>query len=147
MGAMSWFRGVVLILVLGLAACGGNEGAPGEPAPTTTKPPVESSITTTTEVAPPEQATLPSGAGISYPSGWTSYGTGFSGSLELAIPGVANVSVRDAAASEYLYGPQLPNSDSLEEAFSMFEAGMGDATIGETSLTTIDGRIVCMSGE
>lgn len=131
---------VVLAVVVGLAGCGGDNGGSAGSAFTTTGGAVDSSVTTTTGAVPLAQTALPSGAGVSYPSEWTSYGVGFAGSLELAIPGVANISVRDTAASEYLYGPMLPEQESLEGAFAMFEFGMGDATIGATSVTAIDGR-------
>jgi hypothetical protein len=128
---------IVLVLVLGAAACGGDDDQTAtttEAAPTT----VTTAAPATTAPAAPTEGTLPSGATVSYPSSWTSYGAGFTGSLELGIPGVANVSVRDAAASEYLYGPQLPDS-TLEEAFGMMEFAMGSAAVGEAEAVTAGG--------
>lgn len=122
---------VGLVLMLGLAGCGGgDEGV----AATTAAP------TTSTTPPPPTEVTLPSGAVVRHPSAWTSYGIGFAGSLELNIPGVANVSVRDAAASEYLYGPLLLEEESLDGAFSMFAFFMGGAEIGEPTLVDVDGH-------
>lgn len=136
---------VILAIVVGLAGCGGDEVGSEGRASTTTGGPVEGLVTTTIGAVSLTQNILPSGAGVTYPSEWTSYGVGFAGSLELAIPRVANVSVRDAAASEYLYGPMLSDQESLEGAFAMFEFGMGDAEIGETSLTTVDGREILVA--
>ena len=132
---------VVLLLVAGSVACGGDDAdSSGTSVPDT------AATTTTAGVseppATPTEGTLPGGATITYPSSWTSYGAGFAGSLELGIPGVANVSVRDAAASEYLYGPQLPDAASLEEAFGMMAAAMGSAEVGEAEQVTVDGEDV-----
>ena len=136
---------VALAVVVSLAGCGSEEDGSERITSTTTEDAVDSSVPTTTAADPFTQTTLPSGADVIYPSEWTSYGVGFAGSLELAIPGVANVSVRDATASEYLYGPMLPDQESLEGAFAMFEFGMGDAEIGGTSLTTVDGREILVA--
>lgn len=136
-----------LAVVVGLAGCGGDEDGSEGSTTTTMGVVADSSATTatTTAAAPLTQTTLPSGFTVTYPSEWTSYGVGFSGSLELAIPGVANVSMRDAAASEYLYGPMLPDQESLQGAFAMFEFGMGDATIGETSVVVVEGREILIA--
>lgn len=132
---------IIILLLVGLPACGGDgdsgQGTSTPPTSATTTSAVDD--TTTAAAEGTTQATFPSGAGVSHPSSWTSFGAGFAGSLELAIPGVANVSLRDAAASEYLYGPMLPDQATLEGAFAMMEAGMGGATIGEPTLTTVDG--------
>lgn len=135
--------GIVLtLLAVGLASCGGDGESDPAGAPPTTGDAVETTAPTTTTPteAAPTQSDLPSGVSVSYPSDWTSYGIGFSGSLELNIPGVANVSLRDAAASEYLYGPMLPEQETLEGAFEMFAFGMGTAEIGPAALTSVDGR-------
>lgn len=110
-----------------LAACGGASEA------------TTSDASTTTTVPALTRTTLPGGDSVAYPSDWISYGEGFSGSLELGIPGVANVSIRDAAASEYLFGPQWPDTASLDEAFELAEFGFAGAAVGEASRTTVDG--------
>lgn len=129
---------VLLLFVVGLSACGDDDGGSGSTAGAEAA--AETSITTTTIAVTSTQGVFPSGATVMYPSNWTSYGTGFTGSLELAIPEVANVSMRDAAASEYMYGPLLPEQETLDGAFDMMEFGMGDATIGERTLGTVNGR-------
>lgn len=138
----------VVLLLAGLSACGDDGGSDRDAAAasssasssTTTTEAADTSATTRPAADTPTQAAFPSGAGVTHPSSWTSWGTGFTGSIELGIPGVANVSVRDAAASEYMYGPMLPDQETLEGAFAMMEFGMGSAAIGERSLVTVDGR-------
>ena len=116
----------LLSLILILAACGGAGEA------------TTSDASTTTTVPALTRTTLPGGDSVAYPSDWISYGEGFSGSLELGIPGIANISIRDAAASEYLFGPQWPNSESLNDAFAMAEFGFAGATVGEANPAAVD---------
>ena len=132
--------GVTLAIVaLGLAACGGEGGTVGT-EPTTTAAVAE---TTTSSVAVSEltTATFTSGATAQYPADWVSYGAGMSGSLELAIPGTANVSLRDAAASEYLFGPLWAQTASVQEAWDMMAAAVGAPGL-TTQTTVIDGRTI-----
>lgn len=128
-------------LALGLAACGGGEVAPTTAA--TTAAAVEE--TTTTQAATPQftQGNFPSGATVEYPADWTSYGVGAStGSLELAIPGVANVSLRDAAASEYIAGPLFSGAESAEGALSVLAAWLGLEEAAAQTFTSEAGREV-----
>ncbi|MBN2113914.1 MAG: hypothetical protein JW785_07300 [Acidimicrobiia bacterium] len=133
----------LLVIVLGLAACGGEgeEAAPtGSQATTST---AEAAGTTTTQEAPAEttHATFPSGASVDYPADWISFGVGASsGSLELAIPETANVSLRDAAASEYLYGPLFADADSLPGAMDMLAALLGANDVVAEAFTSDGGR-------
>lgn len=62
------------------------------------------------------------------------------------IPGVANVSVGDPAASDYMYGPMLPDQDTLGGASAMMESGKGSATIGEQTLTAVDAGDILHAG-
>lgn len=135
---------VVLALMAGLAACGGDDdsGGASSSVPDTAATTTTAGAPETTAPASPVEGTLPSGATVTYPSSWTSYGAGFSGSLELGIPGTANVSVRDTAASEYLYGGLFGEADSLEGAFSVMSAifEMEGMSIGDAESSTVAGR-------
>ena len=75
-----------------------------------------------------------------HPAGWTSYGAGASGSLELAIPQVANVSLRDAASSEYLYGGLFTDADSLEAAMAVMAFSVGVTDVTPETFTSGSGR-------
>ena len=131
----------LLVVALGLVACGGD-GSPDTSAATTAAG-VEETTTTQSTEAELTQATFPSGATVEYPANWTSYGAGAStGSLELAIPQTANVSLRDAAASEYLYGGLFTGADSLEGAWSVMAAMLGVGDLEPETLTSADGRTI-----
>jgi hypothetical protein len=130
---------LIVLVALGLVACGGNGGTLDTGAATTaaaeettTTPPAEAALT---------RGTFSSGATVEYPANWISYGAGMSGSLELAIPQAANVSLRDAAASEWLYGPLWAETASLQEAWDLMAAGVGAPGL-TTQTTTIDGRTI-----
>jgi len=133
----------LLVVALGLAACGGDGGEPADNQATTTSAGIELST-----AAPPTEteltrATFPSGATVEYPANWTSYGAGAStGSLELAIPQTANVSLRDAAASDYLYGGLFTEADSLEGAWSVMAAMLGVSDLVPETLASADGRTI-----
>jgi hypothetical protein len=136
--------GIALVVIaLGLVACGGDgEGAaPTDSQSTTTGAGGEA--TTTSQAAPAEltRATFPSGASVDHPADWISYGVGASsGSLELAIPQTANVSLRDAAASEYLYGPLFAEVGSLQGAMDSMAALLGLSDITAETFTSVSGR-------
>jgi len=132
----------ILVMALGLAACGGDGATSPTDAPATTTS-AAGAETTTTAPATTEltTATFPSGATVEHPADWISYGAGMSGSLELAIPQTANVSLRDAGASEWLYGPLWTQTASLQEAWDMMAAGVGAPGL-TTQTTTIDGRTI-----
>jgi len=133
----------LLVVALGLVACGGD-GSPGtSAAATSTAVTTTAAATTAATEAELTQATFPSGATVEYPANWTSYGAGAStGSLELAIPQTANVSLRDAAASEYLYGGLFTGADSLEGAWSVMAAMLGVGDLEPETLTSADGRTI-----
>jgi len=131
-------------IALGLAACGGDggTGAPTTRA-TTTAAVVEETTTTRAVEAPLTTGTFPSGATVEYPGNWTSYGVGAStGSLELAIPQTANVSLRDAAASEYICGPMFSGAESAEGAFSVLAVWLSQDGITPQTFTSEAGREV-----
>jgi hypothetical protein len=127
------------IVALGLAACGGEGGTIGTEATTTAA--VEETTASSAVPAELTTATFPSGVTVEYPADWISYGAGMSGSLELAIPGTANVSLRDAAASEWLFGPLWVETASVDEAWSLMAAGVGAPGL-TTQTTTINGRTI-----
>lgn len=139
---------LVLILVvvsLGMVACGGDGGtaAPDTQAATTTAASVEETTTSAAAGATLTQGAFPSGATVEYPSTWTSYGVGAStGSLELAIPGTANVSLRDAAASEYIGGPMFSGAESAEGAFSVLAVWLSLDGVTPQTFTSDAGREV-----
>ncbi|MBM3696192.1 MAG: hypothetical protein FJW79_09710 [Actinobacteria bacterium] len=131
------------VIALGLVACGGDGAgaAPTGGQATTTAAGVET--TTTSQAAPAEltRATFPSGASVEHPADWISYGVGASsGSLELAIPQTANVSLRDAAASEYLYGPLFADAGSLPGAMASMAALLGVSDVTAETFTSDSGR-------
>jgi hypothetical protein len=131
---------VVSLLALGVVACGGDD-ADGASSASTAAPTTSSTASETTTTGAPAEGTLPSGATVTYPSSWTSWGAGFSGSLELGVPGTANVSVRDSAASEYLYGGLFGEADSLEGALSVMSAifEMEGLAIGDAESAAVGG--------
>jgi len=133
---------LIVVVALGVVACGGDGGTLGTGAGTTAAPAEETTTSPPAEVAL-TTATFPSGATVEYPANWTSYGAGAStGSLELAIPQMANVSLRDAAASEYLYGGLFTGADSLEGAWSVMAAMLGVGDLEPETLTSADGRTI-----
>lgn len=85
----------LLVIALGLVACGGDtDGAgPADTQATTTTAAIVNTTTSQPAEADLARATFGSGATVDHPADWTSYGAGFSGSLELAIPQTANVSL------------------------------------------------------
>jgi hypothetical protein len=138
-----------LAIALGLMACGGNGASPVDgdattAAPTTTAPAQDAEGTTSTEPAQVQitKSTFASGATVEHPAAWTSYGAGASGSLELAIPQVANVSLRDAASSEYLYGGLFTDADSLEAAMAVMAVSLGPTDLALETFTSSAGRAV-----
>ena len=133
---------IALVLVaLAVAACGGGATAPTNAPATTTSAAGAETTTTTPATTELTTATFPSGATVEHPADWINYGAGMSGSLELAIPQTANVSLRDAAASEYLFGPLWAETASLQEAWDLMAAGVGAPGL-TTQTTTIDGRTI-----
>jgi hypothetical protein len=128
---LGWIVPVMVIV----AGCGGGSSEDESP------PTAETTVAATTAtVAEPIDVTTPGGATVRYPAEWVSYGEGFSGSIELGIPGVANVSVRDSAASEYLYARVFTDQDSLQGAFDVFSFMMAGVDIGPPRQVTVDGR-------
>ena len=132
----------LLVIALGLVACGadGDGAGPADTQATTTTAGVQDTTTSQPAEAELTQATFASGATIDHPADWTSYGAGFSGSLELAIPQTANVSLRDAAASEYIYGPLFAEADSLQVAWDIMAASLGVSDAAAETLTSDNGR-------
>lgn len=129
----------IAVVALGLTACGGDGATVDTGAATTAA--VEETTTSSAAAAELTTATFPSGATVEHPADWISFGAGMSGSLELAIPQTANVSLRDAAASEYLFGPLWTQTASLQQAWDMMAAGVGAPGLA-TQTTTIDGRTI-----
>ncbi|MFH1329653.1 MAG: hypothetical protein ABIJ48_03190 [Actinomycetota bacterium] len=132
----------LLVIALGLVACGGDgDGAgPADTQATTTTAGVEDTTTSQPAEAELAHATFASGATVDHPADWTNYGAGFSGSLELAIPQTANVSLRDAAASEYIYGPLFAEAGSLQVAWGIMVASLGVSDAAAETLTSDSGR-------
>ena len=134
----------VLAVALGLMACGGeaDEASPAGSDATTAAVTQDTAPTTQPAEAQITEASFASGATVHHPADWTSYGAGASGSLELAIPQVANVSLRDAASSEYLYGGLFTDAASLEGAMSVmaFSVGVTEPTL--ETFTSSGGRAV-----
>jgi hypothetical protein len=140
--------GIALLAVtLGMMACSGaaDEASPaGSDATTTVAVAQDTAPTTTTQPAEAQitESSFASGATVDHPADWTSYGAGASGSLELAIPQVANVSLRDAASSEYLYGGLFTDADSLEGAMSVMALSVGVTDPTLETFTSSSGRAV-----
>jgi hypothetical protein len=78
----------LLVIALGMAACGGDADGAGPADTQATTTTAGSQDTTTSQPAEAEltRATFASGATVDHPADWASYGAGFSGSLELVIP-------------------------------------------------------------
>lgn len=130
---------LVVVVALGMVACGGGGGTLDTGAGTTATTAEETTTTPSAEVAL-TQGTFPSGATAEYPADWGSFGTGMSGSLELVIPGTANVSLRDAAASEYIGGPMFSGAESAEGAFSVLAVWLGVEGATPQTFTSEGGR-------
>ena len=142
MVARTRFGIALLVVALGLVACGGDADGVGPADTQATTTAAGSEDTTTSQPAETElvHATFAGGATVDHPADWTNYGAGFSGSLELAIPQTANVSLRDAAASEYIYGPLFAEAGSLQAAWDIMVASLGVSDAAAESITSGSGR-------
>jgi len=134
----------LLVIALGMAACGGDaDGAgPADTQATTTTAGIEDTTASQPAEAELVHATFASGATVDHPADWAKYGAGFSGSIELAIPQTANVSLRDAAASEYIYGPLFAEAGSLQVAWGIMVASLGVSDAAAETLNSDSGRAI-----
>jgi hypothetical protein len=135
-----------LLVALGLMACGGESGVVTSVGGVVTTAAATRDAEGATSAAATEtqiiRSTFVSGATVNHPADWTSYGAGASGSLELAITQVANVSLRDAASSEYLYGRLFTEAASIDEAMAIMAntVGVTDPTL--KAFTSTGGRAI-----